>query len=784
MINCKNILLLSLGAIFSVATYAQISHGGAPIQWGDATYSPTMDTKLMPVLDLAVLASEDAVTDQYKEAPWRFGVEHPVSYDLQNSGTWTFEEGMHVWRLQFDCPDALNVSFMLSRFVLPKEAELFVYNAQRTAYIGSFTHKNNKDWEGLSLGVLDGSSMILEYHESPASHGMGEIEIDHVVHGYRSLLNHQDAVLAEMADRMGPFGNSGACNINVNCTEGQPWQTEKRSVALIVNGGSAYCTGALINNTANDGTPYFLTANHCIGTPNTWVYYFNHESSTCAGSTGPTNQSVSGGTLLVQNGGSDFALIQLSTTPPASFNVEYAGWDNSGATPSSAVGIHHPSGDVKKICFQDNAPTLNNTGGAAVWWIDSWELGVTEPGSSGSPLFDQNHRIIGQLYGGAAACSGSTNNGQYDYYGRFDVSWGLGASQYLDPLNTGVSVLDSYPTNAVPGAGCMDPTACNYDPTATTDNGTCVQNDVCGICGGDGSSCSGCTDPSSCNYDATATVDDGSCIGNGIEITFTILTDNYPGETTWSINDAAGAVIMSGGPYSGSATTYTQTACVAAGCYDVTINDSWGDGICCAYGTGEYSVSSLGVTLVTGGQFNSIETTNFCVSGGVDVPGCMNSTACNYDATATVDDGSCEYTSCAGCTSPSACNYDATATVDDGSCEYTSCAGCTSPSACNYDATATVDDGSCEYTSCAGCTSPSACNYDATATIDDGTCESLSCAVCQGDINGDGMITVSDILIVLSEFGCMTGCTADVDGDTYVNVADILLILSMFGTAC
>ena len=540
----------------------------------------------------------------------------------------------------------------------------------------------------------------------------------------------------------------------------------------------------MINNTANDGTPYFLTANHCIGTPNTWVYYFNHESSTCAGSTGPTNQSVSGGTLLVQNGGSDFALIQLSTTPPASFNVEYAGWDNSGATPSSAVGIHHPSGDVKKICFQDNAPILNNTGGAAVWWIDSWELGVTEPGSSGSPLFDQNHRIIGQLYGGAAACSGSTNNGQYDYYGRFDVSWGLGASQYLDPLNTGVSVLDSYPTNAVPGAGCMDPTACNYDPTATTDNGTCVQNDVCGICGGDGSSCSGCTDPSSCNYDATATVDDGSCIGNGIEITFTILTDNYPGETTWSINDAAGAVIMSGGPYSGSATTYTQTACVAAGCYDVTVNDSWGDGICCAYGTGEYSVSSLGVTLVTGGQFNSIETTNFCVSGGVDVPGCMNSTACNYDATATVDDGSCEYTSCAGCTSPSACNYDATATVDDGSCEYTSCAGCTSPSACNYDATATIDDGTCESLSCAGCTDSTACNYDATATIDDGTCESLSCAVCQGDINGDGMITVSDILIVLSEFGCMTGCTADVDGDTYVNVADILLILSMFGTAC
>jgi len=756
MYNCKNIFLLLVGVIFSTAISAQISHGGTPINWGDATYQPAFEMQVMPEVDLTALAVEDAVTDQFKEAPWRFGVEQEVAFNLENSGTWTFEDGMHVWRLGFNCPNALNVSFMLSRFVLPKEAQLYVYNAQRTAFLGSFTLENNKDWEGLSLGVLDGSAMILEYHESPASHGMGEIEVNQVIHGYRSLLNHQEAVLAEMVDRMGPFGNSGACNIGINCPEGADWQTEKRSVALIVNGGSAYCTGALINNTANDGTPYFLTANHCIGTPNTWVYYFNHESSSCSGTTGPTNQSVSGGSLLVQNGGSDFALIQLSSAPPASYNVEYAGWDNSGDIPSSAVGIHHPSGDLKKICFENNSPYHSSTSGAQVWWIDQWELGVTEPGSSGSPLFDNNHRIIGQLFGGAAACSGSVNNGQLDYYGRFNVSWGLGASQYLDPLNTGVSTLDSYPTNAVPGAGCMDSTACNYDPAATSDNGSCQNNDVCGICGGDGSSCTGCTDPTSCNYDSSATIDDGSCIGNGVEITFTILTDDYPGETTWSVTDAAGATIMSGGPYSTTA-IFTTTACVATGCYDVTINDSYGDGICCAYGVGNYSMSSDGNTLVTGGEFLYTETTNFCVTtGSNDTPGCMDSTACNYNPNATIDDGSCESSSCEGCTNSTACNYDSSATINDVSCEYTSCAGCTDSTACNYDASATIDDGACESTSC----------------------------TCTGDLNGDGVITVADILLVLSEFGCLSGCTADIDGDTYVNVADILLLLAAFGTAC
>jgi len=751
------ILPAMLSSVISPSINAQISHGGSPINWGDATYQPTFEMQEMPDVDLAALAVEDAVTDQHKEAPWRFGVEQEVGLNLENSGTWTFEDGMHVWRLGFNCPNALNVSFMLSRFVLPKEAQLYVYNAQRTAFLGSFTLENNKDWEGLSLGVLDGSSMILEYHESPASHGMGEIEVNQVIHGYRSLLNHQDAVLAEMADRLGPFGNSGACNINVNCPEGADWQTEKRSVALIVNGGSAYCTGALINNTANDGTPYFLTANHCIGTPNTWVYYFNHESSTCSGTSGPTNQSVSGGSLLVQNGGSDFALIQLSSAPPASYNVEYAGWDNSGDIPSSAVGIHHPSGDLKKICFENNSPYHSSTSGAQVWWIDQWELGVTEPGSSGSPLFDNNHRIIGQLFGGAAACSGSVNNGQLDYYGRFNVSWGLGASQYLDPLNTGVSTLDSYPTNAVPGAGCMDTTACNYDPEATSDDGSCANNDVCGICGGDGSSCSGCTDPTSCNYDSSSTVDDGSCIGNGVEIIFTILTDNYPGETTWNVTDALGAIIMTGGPYSTTGTTFTSSACVDNGCYDVTINDSYGDGVCCSYGTGNYTITSDGNTLVSGGEFGFTETTNFCVTADTnDTPGCTDSTACNYNPNATLDDGSCESSSCAGCTNSNACNYDSSTTLDDGSCEYTTCAGCNNANACNYDSTSTIDDGSCEYTSCA----------------------------CTGDVNGDGVISVADVLLVLSEFGCLSGCTADVDGDTYVNVADILLLLSAFGTAC
>ena len=995
-----NLRLFALFVTFgwSLGILAQIQQGGEPLHWGET--APLVTCKTFAPLNMETISAEDAVTATMKDAPWRFGIEHEVAWTMQSHGTWTEEDGMRVWRMGVQAEGATGWSFYLSTYDLPKGGELYVYNGDRTQYQGAYTHKNNKPWGGLALGVLEGEQVVLEYREplgmpgSNKTHAAGQIAVGQVVQGYRSLLLREVELQAEQSVN-GPFGNSGACNINVNCPEGSDWQVESKTVALIVNGGFAACSGAMINNTANDGTPYFLTANHCLGNPNTWTYYFNHESATCSGSTGPTDNSISGGTLLVADGGSDVALIELSATPPSAWGVEYAGWDASSANHTSAVGIHHPSGDVKKICFEDDAPYTDVTGGAQVWWIDAWELGVTEPGSSGSPLFNQDHRIIGQLYGGAAACSGSVNNGAYDFYGRFDVSWGLGVSQYLDPIGSGTLVLDGYPTGFNADDGCTDPTACNYSPEAINDDGSCLENDDCGICGGDNSSCSGFTDSTACNYDETATIDDGSCILDSEDLTITILTDNYPGETTWEVTDASGTVVASGGPYAATATEYVEQVCIDAGCYTFTINDSFGDGVCCSYGIGSYSVSSNGIQFASGGEFATSESTELCLGadfgctdptacnydesalnddgscdfgcygctdpdacnfdpsatldngscelpdpvegcptcdyplniveagltgtvfgtpvttaatgtlgslgvslnwsnltadsswpadmmieiglpdgscvaiGGydfvstctdlgnytvvwppewqatgdglyvanvdlstsalsgtglwtftlvngwqtsagvsydltltlnglcatddVDIPGCTDSAACNYDPLANADDGSCEFTSCAGCTDASACNYDSAATLDDGSCEFSSCAGCTDATACNYDAAATIDDGSClqddacgvcggDNSTCSGCTNPEATNYDETAVVDDGSCEFAP--ICPEDLNNDGQITVADILELLADFGCTANCDADLNGDGATNVNDILQILAAFGSDC
>jgi len=379
-------------------------------------------------------------------------------------------------------------------------------------------------------------------------------------------------------------------------------------------------------------------------------------------------------------------------------------------------------------------------------------------------------------------------------------------------------------------------------------------------------------------------------VSNASAVSFSFQTDCWGAESSWVLSDDQGTVVqsVSSGTLA-NLTLYTYDFCLSDGCYDVTIGDTYGDGLNgtafnCAIDGNYFLEDEDGNILfqMTTVDFGNQVIENFCLSTAE--PGCTNPAACNYDANATTDDGSCilpdgctdagacnynpsatcddgscEFTSCAGCTNAAACNFDATATIDDGSCvlpdgctdagacnynpsatcddgscEFTSCAGCTNATACNfnpaasiddgscvlpdgctdagacnYNPSATCDDGSCEFTSCAGCTNATACNfnpaasiddgscilpngctdagacnYDPAATCDDGTCEFSSCASCLGDFNLDGAIDVTDLLVLLGEYGCTSSCDADLNGDGLVGGADMLIMLGLFGTTC
>jgi V8-like Glu-specific endopeptidase len=663
------ILYMCIG--LSLSGFAQVSQGGQPKNWADKHIPSEIPIVSTSTLDFQALANEDAVVDLVKEAPYRFGVEVPVNYTMQNSGNWIIDANsdIAIWQLGVYCPEGVNISFILDKFDIPSGAKLFVWNEDRSQFLGSFTKQNTNNEKTLGIGILEGDKVYLEYQVPVHSKTWGEIEIGTIVHGYRSVLR-SDAIGDE---NRGPFGNSGACNNNVNCPVGADWQIEKRSVAMIVEGGNALCTGALVNNTAQDGTPYFLTANHCLGgNLNNWVFYFNHESANCNGTTGPTNQSISGAVLRASNAGSDFALLELNSVPPASYNVQYAGWDNSDSESAvtNAVAIHHPSGDLKKISFEEDAPYHDNAAGAQVWFIDNWEDGVTEGGSSGSPLFNQDHRVIGQLYGGLAACSGTNDNNQYDYYGRFGVSWDNGStnstrlSNWLDPLGTGQTVLDGYPEGFVvaqydAGVSSISGIAANicgsqgtpsfvlrnqgsetltsctivatYNGTAQPTinwTGSLAQNaqvvlnlPVMNFVDGTNSITVTVSNPNN-NPDAVANNNTASysftaATGDTQNLNIEIELDNYPDETSWELTNAQGAVVASSnGTYANQdgGDIISVSVCLAEGCYDFTIFDEYGDGLCFFGQCGSYTVTNeAGDVLASGADFNDFETTEVCL---------------------------------------------------------------------------------------------------------------------------------------------------------------------------
>ncbi|HCY47035.1 MAG TPA: lysyl endopeptidase, partial [Flavobacteriales bacterium] len=591
---------------------------------------------------------------------FRFGIEHDVAFSKENSGSWAeLDNGDRIWRLGVKAEDATSISFLFDRFVLHKGAELFIWNSARTEFLGSFSFKNNKKAGVFPVSLLHSDAVVIEYLV-PAGVDEGELSLGMVVQGYRAIINQYED------EERGPYGNSGACNINVNCPEGADWQIEKKSVALIIDGGNASCTGALVNNTANDGTPYFLTANHCLGNPNTWVYLFNHEATNCNGSSGPTLQTISSGDLVASNGGSDFALIELSSAPPASYEVQYVGWDRSDdESVTASTSIHHPSGDVMKICFDEDNPYHANQGGAAVWYIDEWEDGVTEPGSSGSPLFDQNHRIIGQLYGGYAACSGEVNNGEADWYGRFGVSWDGDSPEtrlkdWLDPQNVSPSVLDGWPegavqyandasvsiNNEIEGVLCQStiyPTATIFNNgeenlteavvTVQLNGNTLEQVNWSGSLGSSQSAVVNLSPQELQNGENIFQVtveseDDENESNNSSSVTFDAVTienpsvfqlnltlDEYPEETTWEVSDGA-TVLASGGPYSVEGALVVEEFCLPEGCFVFTIYDEASDGLCCDYGEGSYTIENqLNVEVASSnGEFTSEETQDFCAS--------------------------------------------------------------------------------------------------------------------------------------------------------------------------
>lgn len=683
----KNKFLFSF-LLASFLSFAQvIPNQQQPPSWTVENLSSVKPYKL-PSFNLKALQDEDLINDKDKSKPWRFGHDIYVDHDFNDVGKWTtLPNGDKIWRMSYKSEGAVTLNFMFDIFYLPEGSKLYVYNDEKNDVLRPFTHYNNTPEEILGTWMVYGDQAWIEYYQPASVTEEAKLTLGSVVHGYRTIDHSGNSPQKALND-------SGPCNVDVNCditsfntSAHDIKENVKSSVGMIVvGGGTGICSGALVNNTNNDGTPYFLTANHCLGgSVAGWAYRFNWASdasvadcATFAPSVDNSfNQTTSGGILRASSSESDMALIEITDTSfftTNASNLVWAGWNRStSATPSLTVGIHHPSGDIQKVCVDVNAPTrqainFNGNPSTEIWRVADWDLGVTEPGSSGSPLFDQNGLVIGKLSGGFAACSGVNDNNTEDWYGRFGVAWDFGSNassrlrDWLDPGNSGVTTLEQFPplttfdNDASVSAGSNDVLICNEDFTpevtlinrgnlpltsasitysfdsepATTINWT-------GNLAQDASTV--VASPTYSNLDTgghvfsisvsnpNGVVDENTSDDNFTfnfevspdystnSVVFNISTDDYAGETSWELRDSSGTLVESG-PVTDymDNTTYQETISIASfnECYTFTILDSYGDGICCGFGFGAYDLQDGdGNIIISGGDFGASESVRF-----------------------------------------------------------------------------------------------------------------------------------------------------------------------------
>jgi len=567
-----NKLLLSIILfILSYGSFAQQSIGGTPLSFQlNEVNSQEFEFIEFPPIDIEAALSED--NDRAENGEIEL-ISRLIESNLspETHGTWeSLDNGDRIWRLKVTSRDALALNFIYNDFNLASESVMHIYSADSTMVLGGFTASNNKEIGIFATGNVLGESVVLELFEPASDYEQNHFIITQIGYVYRNAF----------AEVNGMERGSDACQVNVACSEADNWQDEEKGavrILLTTSQGQGWCSGSLINNTGLDCKPYILTAWHCgvnssVVNYASYIYYFNYQSSTCGGSNSSGTQSITGSERIAYsndgggNSGSDFLLTEITQEIPSSINAYWNGWNaenpsNSGS--SSGVSIHHPAGDIKKIStYTSNLQSATWGGVPGTHWRVYWSEtanghGVTEGGSSGSPIFDANGYIIGQLTGGSSFCT-ATNSP--DLYGKMSYNWDSNGNNdfeqlknYLDPLNTGVLQLEGTyaPCNDPTVQGCTDPEALNYNPDAEVDNGSCVY----------------------------------PCAGAIVFID--LMLDCYGSETGWFITNEIDQVVyeVEAGTYAGAegnavagGSSDNLDLCLESGCYTITLTDTFGDG--------------------------------------------------------------------------------------------------------------------------------------------------------------------------------------------------------------
>ncbi len=443
--------------IILVALAAAFRLGAQPV---DARLAPTqrpieaIGSYPLPPLDNKQLQAAEAARRGPGIAP-RFAETIEVALRPDTHGSWELlPDGREVWRLRIQSPGAHSLNLGFSAYTMPAGGSLILYQAKGKEVIGPFTPADNEEHAELWTPILPGDDLVVEVQLAAGTRSELDLQIKTVNHDFLgfSLLM------------------SGSCNLDVICGAEDGWGIVDQyrdiiqSVAVIGLNGNTFCTGFLVNNTRQDCRPFFMTANHCginAGNSPSLVVYWNYINSVCRQPGSPASGAPGDGLLTDFNTGSifraahapsDMTLVELDDPVSPTADAFFAGW-SAVNTPAqdTIICVHHPSTDEKRISFEFDGTYVGNWGSGSTpvptgnhLIVADWDIGTTEGGSSGSPLFNSRKQVIGQLHGGAASCG----NNAYDSYGWMYTSWEGGGSpqsrlkDWLDPDNSGQLELD------------------------------------------------------------------------------------------------------------------------------------------------------------------------------------------------------------------------------------------------------------------------------------------------------------------------------------------------------
>ncbi len=442
--------------------------------------------------------------------PRRIGFARDVSHTDSASKTHTLMRwrptatGGTVGQITFESPGAVGLRIGIVALRLPAQATLRFYAAASSdtfevsgRQVLDILKRNRDAGDASPAGAIywsplvEGSEMSVEV-ELPAGVAPESVRlaIPKLAHLYESPVAKAGTGVPLA------IGISGACEADVNCFQ---YSAESNATAKISfsdgAGGFFLCSGTLLNDRAGSGTPYFLTANHCISNQTeagSLQSFWFYRSTSCGSSVLNPGmvQSSPGATLLYASSTTDTSFLQLKATPPG--GTTFAGWTpNPAATGTAVAGVHHPGGDLQKIILgsllsYDNCVVSDPSGsfsctdtaqaGADFMNVQN-TTGTTEGGSSGSALFasiGSSRYVVGQLYGGNSSC---TNLAGDNFYGRFDVAYNAALHQWLDGGPTvsltvslagnGQGTVTSAPAGIACGSSCTAPFGTGSSVTLT-----------------------------------------------------------------------------------------------------------------------------------------------------------------------------------------------------------------------------------------------------------------------------------------------------------------------------